>query len=616
MNAYNAPDTRTVVVVAAVQSGKTEAAITNPVLYYALYQGRDVLVLYPNFGYARTAWEQKIYPAILASPALRPLLYPKREQGQLDSGRRFRNGATLYMLGAESPVVMRTAEIILVDEPDYIEPGAEQRGGMRVDKIEQAIKRSNAFPKTRRIGLACTVTRPDISPKKPTGRIWQEYLGGDQQKPYVPCPHCKEYIILHYDGEEIDGETKGGFKFNDATEETARESAHYQCQKCDGEITNTHRIPMIRAYRWVKQGQTVTPDGVVHGEVPPNSTKSFWYNGLYVPWWGFDDMAVEEMDSRNSENSAKDFQIHQKVIPYEDPTIEINLLEEGLISSHATIRRRGAVPEEADMLLMGVDPERRWLHWAVYAFKREGMTSWLVDEGVESTGIKFSASRTPTQSEMKAIYDTLVKLWKVKEAGFFGPDGNVMKPSAMIIDSGYAPDAVYQFVMQVGQQNHFAVKGQGTAQKDRFRVPQMSVPKLKQGAMMGEHCYERILANGARLVHVDSDWGKLQVHEALRVPLNEDGCLNLFAGVSNAYTRQLQGEKYMTDETLNQRVWMRVGQNHQLDIGCYCFIFAHYFGARRLGKHGLILPAQPAPPRQKSKKRRDKWLSYGRGWKF
>jgi phage terminase large subunit GpA-like protein len=71
---------------------------------------------------AQSKWRDSISPAIQASPALRALQMPKHSMGSLDSGRQFRNGATLYMIGAdsESAGTSRSVEIVLVDELDMI----------------------------------------------------------------------------------------------------------------------------------------------------------------------------------------------------------------------------------------------------------------------------------------------------------------------------------------------------------------------------------------------------------------------------------------------------------------------------------------------------------------
>jgi phage terminase large subunit GpA-like protein len=98
-------------------------------------------------------------------------------------------------------------------------------------------------------------------------RMEASYLSGDRRRYQVPCPHCGRYQQLKT------GRTRdevGGIKFDKGRDgrldvETARATAHYECEHCREAIHDEHRYDMINRGRWVRDGQSVDRLGRVRG---------------------------------------------------------------------------------------------------------------------------------------------------------------------------------------------------------------------------------------------------------------------------------------------------------------------------------------------------------------
>ncbi|TWT49030.1 Phage terminase large subunit (GpA) [Thalassoglobus neptunius] len=96
--------------------------------------------------------------------------------------------------------------------------------------------------------------------------IEQQRLAGDNRARMVPCPHCNHFQELRTGN----GKEKGGIKFEKLKDgklsaAKARETAWYECEKCDKKIEEHHRYEMLNAGLWVPEG-CVVKKGKITGE--------------------------------------------------------------------------------------------------------------------------------------------------------------------------------------------------------------------------------------------------------------------------------------------------------------------------------------------------------------
>ena len=594
MNIIADPAFDETIVVGPRQTAKTVDAVENPILYFIAH-GMSVLVVYPTGPQARRVWEDRLKPALAASPGLRHLLPPPHIQGTPQEGIRFAHGPRLYMVGAGAlaDLTQFSVEVVIMDEIDYFFERTGAMNPVTLERtrraIEMAVGRSDAFPVTRRIAKICTVTTPE-------GPIWKEYMESDQRKPWVPCPRCGRYQILRFDGMVIEEEHRGGVRPQDPQSEAEARGSYYECAWCEGHISHADKPFMLSRHLWVPESWAVDEHGQKHPpeDWEPKSKAGFWYNRWYSPWWDFGRVALKRFRQRED---LEDFQKHDEVVPWIPPHVEVNTIGDDQVRAHIGLKHR-QLPAHADLLVLGADVHRRVIYWMLMGFETAGRTAWLIDNGTINTLAPFDLPRSITENEVRAIRGGLNDLWQVYQEGILEPGGKVRQAHICPIDAGYAPDTVYGFCMEAGLDLFIPIVGLGSAGPAKF-IPQKWKEAPKPWEIRAEHAYSVVTAEGVRRLNVDSNWGKLQVHQALRTPLGAAGCLYLHENITISVVKQLTAERWVQDEEKGAGEWQRVRpNNHYLDVASYCYIMADTLGAKVLAKEVQAKAVHSEPERQ------------------
>ena len=219
------PAVERVTIVKSARLGFT-TLLTGALGHFAANEPAPVLALLPTEADARDYMVSDIEPIFEASPALAGLL-------EADSGEAGRNtllsrrfpGGSLKIVAAKSPRNLRrhNARIVLVDEADAMEPGAEG------SPIALAEKRTLAFP-DRKIVLGSTPVHED------TSHVLRAYAQSDQRIFEVPCPACGTFAEITWDAITWD--------------EAAPETARWRCPHCAEEIEERHKPAMVEEGRW------------------------------------------------------------------------------------------------------------------------------------------------------------------------------------------------------------------------------------------------------------------------------------------------------------------------------------------------------------------------------
>ena len=106
------------------------------------------------------------------------------------------------------------------------------------------------------------------TPTTADGLIWRRYESTSTKLHYhVPCPHCSQYQRLtfsHVRWKKFDQADA----YREAAAVEHEQAAWYECAHCGQAILEAQRPAMIRAGRWLAEGQQLDPDGTVHGEAP------------------------------------------------------------------------------------------------------------------------------------------------------------------------------------------------------------------------------------------------------------------------------------------------------------------------------------------------------------
>ena len=136
-------------------------------------------------------------------------------------------GGTLSLVGANSPRGFRrvSRRIVLFDEID----GYPASAGTEGDQIKLGIRRTEYYW-NRKIVSGSTPTVKDFS------RIEKMFLQTNQQRFYVPCPHCGHMQYLRW----------AQFKWENDDPDTV----HYQCESCTKAIPHNKKRWMVERGEW------------------------------------------------------------------------------------------------------------------------------------------------------------------------------------------------------------------------------------------------------------------------------------------------------------------------------------------------------------------------------
>lgn len=222
-----------------------------------------------------------------------------------------------------------------------------------------------------------------------TSRIWKLRNAKRTQRReyYVPCPHCLHHQTLRF--EQLAWEGKGN---PNADEVAAAESAVYLCEDCGRPIQNEDRAIMMRAGKWVAEGQTIDRKGRIHNK--PNVQSAYICFGPYSTLYsllisGWDQIVAEWLACGDDQDKIRDFQNSTLALPWDPAPDEAdpNELARILRSDEDRIT---VCPEWSRFITRAVDVQSKaagWeFPWQVCAWGEGGRGS-VVDKGT-SYGFK------------------------------------------------------------------------------------------------------------------------------------------------------------------------------------------------------------------------------------
>ncbi|QDV50842.1 terminase gpA endonuclease subunit [Gimesia fumaroli] len=157
-----------------------------------------------------------------------------------------------------------------------------------------------------------------------TSRIWKLRNAKRTQRReyYVPCPHCLHHQTLRR--EQLQWEGKGD---PEADQILAAETAVYLCEDCGRAILNEDRAEMMRAGKWVAEGQTIDRRGRIHGKPTVDSAYVCFgpFSTLYsllISGWG--QYVAELLGCGDDPDKLRDFQNSTDALPYDPAPEEVD----------------------------------------------------------------------------------------------------------------------------------------------------------------------------------------------------------------------------------------------------------------------------------------------------
>lgn len=229
---------------------------------------------------------------------------------------------------------------------------------------------------------------------------------------------------------------------------------------------------------------------------------------------------------------------------------------------------RGVVPHQAATMTGFIDVQAEILFWMVCAW-REDFTGWIVDYGVwpdqgRAYFTKRDASRTLAKatgipSEEGQLHEGLKRLTsRLLDEPWKRENGEGMRISRLLIDSGYQAKWVYEFVRQQHRQGRESIL---PSKGDYFGAS--STRLIGEGKKIGDKagfCWHLPLATverGVRLCHIDSNSAKSFVHARLSVEPGLPESLSIF-GKDKSVHRMLAD--HLTAEYRDRKTSERTGR--------------------------------------------------------
>jgi len=188
----------------------------------------------------------------------------------------------------------------------------------------------------------------------PTTGILGIYNQGNRQIAYSQCPHCNEYFSPIPD--------IAAFHINPELPRRERAKAAFMvCTVCGGEVHHTYEKEFKRKAVWVGEGQTVTSEGVVEGELLATDTASYWQSGWFAAFVSWEGLIIQWIDAYGEFEATGDEARLRAVYntgfaaPYLEHARRVDTSRVGILQARAEPLERYFVPEWGRVLLASVD---------------------------------------------------------------------------------------------------------------------------------------------------------------------------------------------------------------------------------------------------------------------
>jgi phage terminase large subunit GpA-like protein len=573
------------------QGGKTLAGSALPVMWH-LFEHRETVVYgAPTIEMANDKWRQDVLPLIEAS-AYRDLLPEsgKGSKGGTVQSLQFKHGPTLrFMSGGGKDKVRAgfTSRVVVITESDGFDEAGEN--SRETDRFSQIEARTSAFGDRARVYQECTVSIEE-------GRTWRELKAGTDSRIVLQCPHCHQFVTP--EREHLIG-------WQDAQNVIeARERAGMVCPACASLWSEQDRIHANHVSRIVHRGQEITPDGSIVGLPPKTLTFALRFtsaNNLLVT---ASRVAEEEWQAPRTTDTAlaeKKLRQFYWTLPSESESVTLSELDAQAICNRMVEIERGRVPVDTAKLTIGIDVGKWLCHWVAVAWRADG-TPHVVEYGRLEVASSSLAEELAIMNALRRFRDEICKVgWPS-----LAPNGGTIGPTLTLVDSGNWESTVVTFCNE-SLAGYLPSKGFG-------------IQQISRRAMTHEPGYELVAQPaGHRLVEINADAWKTNVHARLQTPVGQPGGLTLFKtravehlSFAKHLTSEQKVEEFVAGRGLVSK-WKALSRNnHYLDALALAFVAGHGLGASEIAGVKVEVP-QPATsyPRERNISVTE-WLNHGR----
>jgi phage terminase large subunit GpA-like protein len=547
MDAWNNPDVEEIIFCKPTQIGGTEG-LNNIIGYIIAQDPSPTLIVYPTLELAEFTSKNRVQPMINLCPDLKE----RYRDGDSKILELQFDGMYVVLSGANSPASLASRPIryLLFDEEDKFPASA----GKEADPKSLARERTKTFAYNKKIFRTCT-------PTKKHGSIWQGWEAADSQlRFYVPCPHCGHSQTLRFKQIKWPKTAK--------TPDEAQATAYYECEQCQGIITDGHKPGMIKAGEWRYEKNNGT------------RITAFHINAIYSPWVRFGDVAYEFMKSKDFPELLMNFVNSWLAEPWENTEVKLN---SDKVLERQSDYEEGVVPDGTLLITAGVDVQKNYFYYTIRAWGTS-MTSWNIAHGMA---------------------DTWDNIEYIMNLPYQDKRGQVFQVNLCAVDSGDRTDEVYDFCA-INQEWAVPVKGSSNPLLSRYRISTIDKTDSK--------------AHGLRLYLVDGGQYKDMIAGRLNRP-NGPGAWMVYKGCDRDYTEQICSEEKVLEKKGGRQVeaWRPKSShaaNHYLDAEVYAALAADLLHVRylRINDNAEDTPAPEKPAQDSFLKTGSSWLNQKGGW--
>jgi len=422
MDAVLEPGVRKVAVMKCHQSGGSEA-LNNILGYCIQHQPSPALLVHPTAQAAEAFSKERLSDMIRSTPALRAVVQDKRMPGvdgrpESTLSLKMFPGGFLALGGANTPNTFArwAVRLAIGDDVDRFPPVVGEEG----DPADLLVNRTTTFHD----GLTLFVSTPTLR----GGRIDALYSRSDQRRYVVTCPACgREDFITWNDP------THFRVAFDERDPLTARiECPDAEHGGCGHRCAEPDRAALIAGGTW-RATTTAGEPGLVGFHVP----------AMLSPWVSLPELVTKWLSAHSRGREALRVFINTLLgEAFEDRTQR--MAPHWLWGRREDYGPEIEIPAPACVLTAGVDVQLDRVELLVTAWGPAG-ERWIVDYAAIPGALK--------RPEVKAA------LFTVLQGKYWHAGGARLQINAACVDSGYATDDVYDFVL--GHQHHriFATKG-------------------------------------------------------------------------------------------------------------------------------------------------------------
>lgn len=424
MDAVHEPGVNTIAVRKCSQVGGSEA-LHNILGYHIEHKPCPMLFVHPTTEVAEEWSKERLADMIRSTPALRAVVRDKRQprgshEGESTLGLKMFAGGFLAIAGANTPntFARRAVRVAFGDDVDRWPAVVGDEG----DPAELLRNRTESFLDA----VVFYVSTPTLK----GGRIDTLYERSDQRQYFVPCLNCGRWDFITWQNPN---------HFRVVFDDQDPESARLQCPDedhggCGYPFFEPERREMVMRGEW---RPTATPKeaGLVGFHLPAMlSTIGMRTLPALVEKW----LAARS----KGRESLRVFINTQLAEGWEDRTARMD--------PHALVSRRESygddieVPAKAVAITAGVDAQHDRFELQVWGWG-PAAERWLVDYRVVPGDPKKAETRT-------ALLEALGRRYT-------HASGHLLPIHATCIDTGYATDEIYDFVLANQVRRIFATKG-------------------------------------------------------------------------------------------------------------------------------------------------------------